>query len=245
MKSTLLKQLLLLSSLLLVSISNAQEAVEPYFCMKEGAEFEYTKTNSKGEIEGYDKVMVLDVQKNITNGDTLGVITYSVNPMNKDREAQMDEPMEIMTYFDDEALTIDLVDIIKSIIKSTIDYEGEDDEEFEDALEISGESAILPNYMKTGDKLPDSSCSIKVMFITMIISVTDREVLREESITTDTGTYLCVVVQESISEKIVWRNKKTKTVTWYSRGIGMIKQETYNKKGKLETTEILTSKKYS
>ena len=32
-----------------------------------------------------------------------------------------------------------------------------------------------------------------------------------------------------------------KTISWYAYGIGMVKQETYDKKGKLTTTTILNS----
>ena len=74
----------------------------------------------------------------------------------------------------------------------------------------------------------------------MKITVIQRQVLRFETITTPAGTYNCIVIREQKSEKGMGRNRHTIADTWYSKGIGMVRHDTYNLKMELLTSEILT-----
>lgn len=250
MKNTSSKYLITLIAFLFVSISNAQE---PYFCIEKGAKLEYTTTCPKGKVEGYQVMEILDVQKEIKNSDTLGTITYSSNVLDKDRKSviAIEEPIEMTTYFDNEGLKTDMAESFKAMFTAVLDQivEEEDEEgeeidkaEMDEMFEITGDPALLPNNMKTGDKLPDSYVTIKVMIMSIKVSVTEREVLREETLTTDVGVFPCIVVTEKMAVKGMMLNEKSTSISWYSRGIGVIKRENYNKKGKLETIEVLSSK---
>lgn len=39
--------------------------------------------------------------------------------------------------------------------------------------------------------------------------------------------------------QIVWMSSKDKMVEWYAKGIGLVKSETYNKRGKLQEVTTL------
>ena len=74
----------------------------------------------------------------------------------------------------------------------------------------------------------------------MKITVTQRQVLRFETIQTPAGTYHCAVIRETKLEKGMGRNRHTIADTWYSKGVGMVRHDTYNLELELQTSEILT-----
>ena len=47
------------------------------------------------------------------------------------------------------------------------------------------------------------------------------------------------MVSEHKVEKGMMRNRVTTARTWYARGIGMVRHDTYDRNLKLETTEVL------
>ena len=64
---------------------------------------------------------------------------------------------------------------------------------------------------------------------------------KKESVNTPAGTYECyVITQDNVSETMgVKQTMQSKL--WLAEGVGMVKQETYNKKGDLMSKSELTS----
>ena len=63
--------------------------------------------------------------------------------------------------------------------------------------------------------------------------------LRSEVLSTPAGDFDCVVVSEHKVEKGPGRNRVTTALTWYARGTGMVRHDTYDRNMKLETSEVL------
>ena len=99
----------------------------------------------------------------------------------------------------------------------------------------------MPSHLSTRDTLPDVYASVRVFGLTMKITVTERKVLREETITTPAGKFNCMVIRERKVEKGMGRNRHTIADTWYAKGIGMVRHDTYDTDLKLLTSEILTA----
>ena len=78
------------------------------------------------------------------------------------------------------------------------------------------------------------------MGLTWRVRVTDRKVLRVERLETPAGMFDCPVVSEHKVEKGPGRNRETTALTWYAEGIGMVRHDTYDRSGLLETSEVLT-----
>ena len=73
-------------------------------------------------------------------------------------------------------------------------------------------------------------------------TITENEVVDREEITTPAGTFKCYVVKQTSSARMMGIKSETTIKTWYARGIGQVKSETYSK-GELMNTSILTSMK--
>ena len=73
------------------------------------------------------------------------------------------------------------------------------------------------------------------------VKVTDRKVLRYETISTPAGTFDCIVISEHKVEKAPVYKRETTALSWYSDGVGYVRHDTYNKNMHLETSEQLYS----
>ena len=105
-------------------------------------------------------------------------------------------------------------------------------------LKVSGETRGIPRYPKVG-KLPDYDFSIKISMISMKVLGEDRRIVGRESIQTKAGMFDCFVLEETITTKSMMMKDVEKIKAWYAYGIGLVKEVTYDKNGKLVSTMTL------
>ena len=61
----------------------------------------------------------------------------------------------------------------------------------------------------------------------------------KEKLTTPAGTFDCFIMEETVTTKAMMQKEVEKTVSWYAYGVGLVKESTYDKKGKLVSTTLL------
>lgn len=103
-----------------------------------------------------------------------------------------------------------------------------------------GMLSSFPSMLDPGDKLDEVSGQAKVGPLTYTVTVSDRKVLGRENITVPAGKYDCIVVQEHKVESGPGHNRDVINISWYCKGIGYVRHDTYVK-GKLDTSEVLES----
>lgn len=69
--------------------------------------------------------------------------------------------------------------------------------------------------------------------------VTNIRVTAEETLTIDGVDIECVVVENHTSTKAIGIKSEGTQKIWYGRGYGAVRTETYDKKGKILTTNAL------
>lgn len=110
---------------------------------------------------------------------------------------------------------------------------------------ITGDTIFFPNTFSIGQSLPDATVTMKVdtgiINITTTISMTDRKVENQESVTTPAGTFNCYLITYSSNLTMGALNKNFKSKQWIAQGVGMVKEETYKPNGNLKTKSILQS----
>lgn len=108
---------------------------------------------------------------------------------------------------------------------------------------ITGDDIFFPNTLTVGQSLPDATVTMKVdagmMNITTTITMTNRKVELQESITTPAGTFECYLITYSNNLKMGALNKTYSCKQWISRGVGMVQEETRKPNGNLMTKSIL------
>ena len=105
-------------------------------------------------------------------------------------------------------------------------------------LKISGEIRGIPRYPKVG-KLPDYEFHLKFNILSMNVFGTDRKIVGTERIQTEAGTFDCFILEETITTKAMMMKDVEKIKSWYAYGIGLVKEITYDKNGKLISTMVL------
>jgi hypothetical protein len=109
---------------------------------------------------------------------------------------------------------------------------------------VEAENMTIPARLKAGDVLDNGKVTATISnngmkIITISVVVSNRKVEAKEDITTPAGTFECYKISYDISTKMLI-TIKANTVEWYAKNIGVVRSESYNKKGKLTGYTVLT-----
>lgn len=204
-----------------------------FFPFEEKTVMEYAGFDKKGELESLVEHRVAFVE-DLEDGGLKARVTSII------KDDQGEEQMKTDYYVSctDNELTFDMISMLSP--QMTQAFSGME-------LTITGDGLRLPGKLEVGQTLPAAATEIKagtgnVNLLTMTISVSDRKVEAKESITTESGaTYECYRIRYTMESKMLISNKQFEIVEWYAENYGLIRSETYNKKGKLESSTELQS----
>lgn len=232
-----MKRLLLLFTIflftaviLLAQENNAPDNNTPYFCNKANTTLEYTRTTAEGDVKWYHTMQIGNIKE---NGDTTTVNYSSFIVNHKHKPYYGDEPAELTATITGSATTLNVAESVAAVIRTVLPEKTK--------ITSTGGESSLPSGMIPGDTLPSVQASVKAFGLTMKITVTDRQVLKTETIKTPAGEFECIVVRERKVEKGMGRNRHTIADTWYSKGTGMVRHDTYSPELELLTSEVLTA----
>ncbi|MDD4141695.1 MAG: hypothetical protein PHR20_02725 [Bacteroidales bacterium] len=194
---------------------------EPFFPVREGAVLTYADKNPKGKVLSY---VVYTIEKVETAGDVIS-ITYQIESLDDNKKLAF-PPFYTTIKIEDGYVHFDATSCVANLVEG---------------MEVTGRGIILPSNMKAGDVLDDYKIIITNLGMESVCSNINVSTL--ESITTDAGTFDCFKVDSSVATKVLFINTSGTTSVWYAHGIGDVKTNTYDKKGKLIQTRELVSLK--
>lgn len=201
----------LLASCLLV---NAW-AQEPFCCVTEGAELKYVTTDAKGNETGTSTTKINFVAGADGNYDITQTITLYVNG------TQILSPMEINSSVRDGDASIALGGGM--------------------AIDVTSSVPLVPARLAVGLELDCGEMIVNMAGIKTTQTITSHKVVGREELTTPAGTFDCYIVEQHYTAKMAFIKVTGSQKTWYARGVGNVKTETYDKRGKLSTKQILIS----
>lgn len=118
-------------------------------------------------------------------------------------------------------------------------------------MSLEAEDFVLPAGMGPGTALKDARATIKVSnegknITTMSIHSSGKKVTGEENITVPAGTFDCLKIEGVFLSEIetfgIPIKINLRSVEWYSKGVGLVRSESYNKKGKLMGYMVLSER---
>lgn len=201
--------------------SSSIKAQDVFFLDKQGTEVEYVVKDAKGTIQSYSKMTVTNVQKKDAKNFT---VTYSTEVFDKNKKS-LAAPITISTEVVNGVITMDPTASMG-----------------ETGAEVSGTYPTFPATFEVGQDIGAYEYKMKMMGMTTTVSGSSK-VTAKESITTDAGSFDCFKVESEVSTKAMMSNTKVSTASWYAKGIGTVKAETYDKKGKVISVQELISLK--
>jgi len=110
---------------------------------------------------------------------------------------------------------------------------------------IEGTPLELPYNLAPGMTLPEGTLIMKMdmgdspISMNMNMRIFDRKVEGIESVTTPSGTYSCFKLSQSVEMKMMF-TITAKSIEYYSKEFGLIRSESYDKKGKLTGYTVLS-----
>ncbi len=150
----------------------------------------------------------------------------------KDGEFMVDLSTMILDDFFGDSIKKDYPDLSEEQVKAVFEHIQSQ------YTKTSGEIRGIPRYPKVG-KLPDYEFKFKFSIMSMTIVGEERRIVGTEKIQTGAGLFDCFVMEETKSTKAMMMKEVEKTKSWYAYGIGLVKEITYDKNGKLISTMIL------
>ena len=200
-------------------------AQQPLCPVKEGVTLLYEMKNAKGKVQTYARQVVTSVDG---SGNNLTLIISSEVLDAKKKPAKA--PIVSYTYkVENGAVVVDPTAMMNSI-SAGLPVEGS----------AEGTPLVLPANMKANDALPDCEMKMQVAFMKISASYTDGVCEGDEDITTPAGTFNCKKVKFNCKSTAMGIKSDLILHSWYAPGIGIVKQDAYNK-GKLSTTQELVA----
>ncbi len=203
-----------------------------YYSMSEGMVLGYQNLDAKGKLTGSSRTTCLSVTK-------VGAATmFKVKSDYTDAKNEKPSSHEYTMRCEDGKFYVDMQSFIDP--KS---MEGFKDME----ISVDGNDMMYPSGLSAGQTLPDANIKISaasggVNIMNMVVTITNRQVVGSESVTVPAGTFDCYKITYNIETKLMF--KVNSTVTEYvNMGVGNVKTETYDKKGKLLGSTVLTELK--
>ena len=213
-----MKSILSLCLIILFATAVSSQNCSKYYPMEEGTTFQYTNYNKKGKTEGTIDYKVSDVS-------TDGSVTSATMYMNyKDAKGKEVLQSDYKFSCSENTVRIDY----QSLMSNQMLMQYQDAE-----MEVSGTDIEIPNDLGVGQELADANIAVKISMsginMNMTVDMINRKVEKKESVTTTAGTFDCYVLYSENETKMMMKQTYP-TRVWLAEGVGMVKQESYNKK---------------
>ena len=199
--------------------SYAQSA---YFLYNEGAKLTIANTDAKGKHTGYSTLEVKEVVGSRSNC----TVKYESMVYDKKMNPILTAPMVQEFTVKNDVVTYDPQSMVGQVMQGM-------------QVTVEGTPFSLPSNAKVGDTFPDYSITMNIAGIKTTSNVTGQKVVAVETITVDGRAIDCVVIEQTTSTKVLGMNQSGIQKTWYGKGYGSVKMETYNAKGKMVSGNIL------
>ena len=217
--------------LFLPILVNAQENCSQYYPMSKGTKYTLSTYDKKGtEVKQ-------SINEIIDFSESGNASRATIQTTLKDLKKNEDFTATFHVTCEGDKITLDINDMLQKQMES--EMEGKDV-----TVVIEGTDPVYPNNLEVGQSLPDVRSDIKISSgsanFNFHVYSTNRKVVGKEKVTTPAGTFDCVVITMDNDIKTLLP-KSGSSKSWMAEGVGMVKQEDYNKSGKLTESQVLTS----
>jgi len=206
---------------------------ELFVPMDVGTVWEITNYTAKGKADGTSKYELID--KVISGND----VTFTIKVEAFDKKGKLLFSQDYEAFCKDGFFEFDMSYMLERMM--TDEYK---DLEIDITMDV--EDYKMPKFSDpVGTELEDSKLTMNMnmggMNMKTELEYTERKLTAKENISTPAGTYDCILIEQTVSTKISIMNTSFYNKDWFSEGVGMVRTETYNKKGKLVSYSELTS----
>lgn len=214
---------------LLMLMSPMTTLAQGYICSSQGTQLQYVRRYADNGKVKWRHTMTIDRVTRLSDGTCS--IDYDSDFKKANGRQMYGGPVRLTSDLTpDGTVRMDVSQTMLSLLRNVFPK-----------ADVTNSECItsLPPVMRVGDVLPNVTSVVAARGIEYRMSVTGRKVTGTDTITTPAGVFPCVVVTENKVEKTIGYNRETTAQTWYCKGVGMVRHDTYDKNMILETSEVL------
>lgn len=223
---------ILLSASALSFCSFFQNDCGAYITARKGAMLEYKHYDEKNKVTGSNKSTVNDIRTTASGQE------YEIKAETFDKNEKSTGTSTFVLTCENNNFYVDMRSLVTP----------EQMESFKDMqLTAEGDKLDIPANPSAGQTLKNGSFKMtgqaenSPLKMKLTINITNRKVEAIEDVTIPLGSFPCVKITYDVDTKLLF-SIKSKVTEWYSKGVGLIKSETYNAKGKLVGSTVLQSR---
>lgn len=215
-------------ALVCVVTTGLSQDCNAFYPFEMGTKFEITHYNKRDKVIAVTENYIT----NVTNSPTATIASISSQVKDKDNDIITQAVFD--AHCNNNNVSIDLQSLINPTMIDQFDTM---------ETQITGNQVVIPNNLSVGQNLQDASMNIQVdmsgITMNMSISMTDRKVVGQETITTPAGTFDCYVITYTTTTEMGVPITGT-AKQWLAKGVGMVLQEDYKNNGNLKGKTVLT-----
>lgn len=224
-------RIVILSTLICTCFTSlyTQTDCRPYVPQEEGS------TWIIDHFSGKDKKIsssVFNLKEVVTEGD---VITYRINTKSLDKKGKEDFESEYEATCKNGVFFINM-----EFMLSNMNLEAYKDMD----MTMDASDLEFPDFANPSPgPLNDADMNMQIsgpLPMNIDVLLYDRECLGTETITTPAGTFDCIKVSQNSKINMVI-TMETSSIEWYAENIGLVRSESYNRRGKLTSYSELKS----
>ena len=214
----------------IVNTSSAQTDCKPYVPTSKGTKWEITNYSKKGKETGKVAYELID-KVETANSSTFTIKAVSYDKKGKETFANTYKAFCVNGKFEfDMAFKIDGAAMQSyQTMEVTVDAS---------EFEIPSIDATAGTTLKDGSLVVNVGTGTVPMF-KMTVLITERIVETREDMKTPAGTYNCLKLTQKVSTKMLFKIEAS-SKEWYAEEVGLVRSESYSKKGKLTGYSELT-----
>jgi hypothetical protein len=225
---------ILMAIITIASVANGYSQ-NIFFPTKAGIVQIYANKNAKGEVMGYKKQTITNVEG---TGNNMSV-SYVAEVLDK-KQKSSNPPEEAL-------LKVDIKDGMVILDMKQTFFDLGQAKEMQTMMNITGVPMELPSDLQPGQLLKDAemtmSVNLGIMKMETKMKMTGGKCLAVEDLTVPAGTFKCHKIRQSVYTTVMGNTINALTMSWYASGIGIVKMETYNDKGELKNSIELVEAK--
>ena len=198
-----------------------------YIAMKKGAVQLFVSKDDKGKITAQTRNTI----KEITGDKSALAVAYQSEVLDaQGNPADKNNPL-ILNYrvvVSDGVMYLDM----KGLFGAMAGLDG---------IEATGSPLKIPNNLSAGQTVPDASVRMRIGFVNCTAIITEGICLAVEDVTVEAGIFRAYKISQKNNITAMGIKSEGTTLTWYVKGVGAVKTESYDKNNKLISVQELKS----
>lgn len=212
-----------------------------YFCTNKGTELSYVAYDEAGQSIENKMVTVSDVNRQ--DGKVTAVYFTKI----VENKAKNNTSYTLYNWSYDGANSVCMEDLMYGPYIASDSDPAVYNEEIRQALltdkKFSGDNSFaLKDGAKAGETMPDISYSYLNGVWKNEINISGAVYMGTETISTTAGKFDCMKISYLKRTKVVVKASTVRMTEWYAKGIGLVKSEAYDLKGKSAGKVLLVKK---